>query len=296
MKLKVLTTVFLFSLICFSQEEEVIRVESPLVIVNAFVTDKSGRPILGLKEKDFSLFVEGEYQQISSFSTEETPFAAVILIDTSGSMENKISLARSAAIRFLQEIREKDFVAILSFDSKVNIIQDFSNSRDIEDLIFELKAKGMTVLNDAIYEAAALLSKRLEQRRAIIVISDGADTFSKRSAEKVLQTALEANVIIYTVDMSSPSAGSDRILHQAVLRNFAEKSGGRFITTTGGFALQDAFRQIVEELGKQYTLTFFPPESKMDGRWYSIQVKVKNEDLKVRHRKTFIIKKQLQTR
>ncbi|MCS6873288.1 MAG: VWA domain-containing protein [Pyrinomonadaceae bacterium] len=291
MKTKLSSLIILFFAIAsFSQDDEVILIESPIVVVNAFVTDKAGNPVSGLKETDFTIFVEGEPQKIASFSTEETPFAAVILIDTSGSMENKTSLARSAAIKFLQEIRDEDTVAIFNFDSKMHLIQDFSNSRDVEDSIFDLEAKGMTILNDAIYEACVLLSKRSELRRAVIVISDGADTFSKRSAEKALQAALEANVMIYTVDMSSPEAGKDRIIHQAVLKNFAEKSGGRFIAISPKITLQEAFKQIVEELGKQYTLTFSPPPSQMDGKWYSIQVKIQREGLQVRHRKGFSTK------
>jgi Ca-activated chloride channel homolog len=275
---------------CFShaQEEDVIKIDSSIVVVNAVVTDKNGNPILGLKRNDFRLFVDGVEESVASFSAEETPFAAVILIDTSGSMEGRISLARSAAISFLDGLRSEDVVAIYNFDSKFSMIQDFSNGRDIADAIFDLSAKGMTILNDAIYEASKLLAGRQEKRRAIIVLSDGADTRSKTSTDKALKTALEANALIYTVDMSPINAtGREKLQNQGVLRFLAEKSGGFFIETPGGQALRDAFKKIVTELGNQYTLTFQLSESRMDGKWHTIEVKVNREGARVRARKGF---------
>lgn len=290
--ISLLTCVILLTSETFAQQEDdVIRIESSIVVVNAVVTDKNDKPVTGLKKKDFEIYVDGKLldaELVTSFSTEETPFAVVILIDTSGSMEEKMTLARSAAIKFLEGIRESDSVAILNFDTKINLVQDFSNSQYVDDMVFNLKAQGMTVLNDAIYEAAKMLSKREEVRRAIVVLSDGADTFSRHSADKALQAALAANAVIYTVDMSSANANSrERMMGQAALRSFAERSGGRFIKTPGGVALQGAFKDIVSELGNQYTLTFFVPEELQDGKWYSIEVKVKREGVKVRAREGF---------
>ncbi|GIU81774.1 MAG: VWA domain-containing protein [Acidobacteria bacterium] len=291
-QLKKFLVSFVFLLSCVyshaQEEDEIIKVDSSIVIVNAIVTDKNGNPILGLKRDAFRLFVDGVEEPIVSFSAEETPFAAVILIDTSGSMERQISLARSAAINFLNGLRSEDTVAIYNFDSKVSMVQDFSNSRYIDDAIFDLSAKGMTVLNDAIYEAAQLLAQRPEKRRAIIVLSDGADTRSKTTADKALKASLAANAMIYTVDMSPMNASErEKLQNRNVLRNFAEKSGGFFIETPGGQALRDAFKNVVTELGSQYTLTFQLPESKMDGKWHTIEVRVNREGVKVRARKGF---------
>lgn len=269
-------------------DDDVIKIDSSLVVANAIVTDAKGKPVSGLNKTNFRLLVDGAPQEIVSFSTEETPFAAVILMDTSGSMEQRVSLARSAAMQFLDGLRIDDTTAIFNFDSKVSLIQEFSNSRDIVDKVFDLKANGMTVLNDAIYKAAQQLSNRPEKRRAIIVLSDGADTRSGRSADKALKAALETNAVIYTVDMSAiDTGGRDRMQNQGVLKNFAEKSGGRFIPTPGGIALREAFKNIVAELGKQYTISFQPPESKSDGKWHTIELQTTKPDLTVRTRKGY---------
>src|SRR5688572_12077375 len=223
----------------YGQEQEEVRVDSSIVVLNAAIKDASGRHVPGLKRSQFSVWEDGVEQPIEFFSAEETPFAAVILLDTSGSMEERVSLARSAAIRFLDGLRASDNVSIYRFDSKVVLVQEFSNSRDIHQSIFDVKAQGMTRMNDAIFDAAVELSKRPEKRRAIIVLSDGQDTMSKRSGDKALKAALEADAAIYTIDMS-PMGDTKRVQNQGPLKNFAEKTGGTFVSTPGGAAMRDA--------------------------------------------------------
>lgn len=269
-------------------DDDTISVDSSIVIMNATVTDAAGKAVRGLTQKNFRIFEDGTEQEIKSFEAEETPFAAVILIDTSGSMEERVSLARSAAIQFLGGLSSDDFAAIYKFDSKVEQVQDFSNSHDLADRVFDLKADGMTVLNDAVYKAAEILSKRPEKRRAIIVLSDGADTMSRRSADKALRAALTANAMIFSVDMSAiDKSGPERAQNQGVLKNFAEKSGGRFVSSPGGLAMRDAFLRIVQELGMQYTISYEPTNTKKDGKWRAIDLHVLKSNLTIRTRKGY---------
>ena len=283
----------IFSLtICLSvvaqDEDEVVSIDSSVVVLNATVVDANGRHVPGLKEDQFTVLENGVEQEINFFMAEETPFAAVILLDTSGSMEQRVSLARSAAIRFLDGIRENDNVQIYRFDSKVSLVQKFSNSRDVVERIFDLKADGMTALNDAVYKAAQDLSTRPEKRRAIIVLSDGMDTFSAKSADKALKAALAANALIYTVDMSPvESNGRQRAQNQGVLRNFAEKTGGTFISTPGGVAMRNAFAKIVDELGVQYTMAYQPKNLAKDGKWRALEIRVSKPNLSIRTRKGY---------
>lgn len=273
---------------CAAQDDEVISIDSSIVVINTSITDPRGRAVTGLNAKLFSIFEDGVEQKIDIFEAEETPFAAVILIDSSGSMESRVSLARAAAIQFLAGLRSDDFVAIYSFDSKINLVQDFSNSRDIREQVFDLKSEGMTVLNDAVYKAAEVLSKRAEKRRAIIVLSDGADTMSQKRADKALSAALAAGCTIYTVDMSAINDNSaGRRQNQGVLKNFAERSGGRFVETPGGLAMRDAFKSIVAELGVQYTLAYSPTNTQRDGKWRAIEVRVARPNLTIRTRKGY---------
>ena len=268
------------------EEDEVVRVNTDLVVLNVTVADPSGKYAHGLKSSDFKLFEDGREQTITSFSAEETPFAAVVLLDTSGSMESRVRMARSAAIRFLDGLREQDVAAIYHFNSKVELVQEFSSSRDLAPIAFNLEAKGMTALNDAIVKAARELYGRSERRRAIIVLSDGADTYSNASMDKALSIALATDATIYTVDMSQQGS-KDRGLGASALRNFATKTGGRYVSTPGGQALREAFASIVEELSNQYTLTYRPTNRARDGRWREVGVKLERAELAARTRKGY---------
>jgi len=278
-------------LIRSQQDDDVVRVNTDLVVLNITVTDKAGQYVPGLRLSDFTIFEDGKEvstQLVSSFSVHESPFASVVLLDTSGSMESRLSLARSAAIRFLDRLREEDVAAVYKFDSKVEQVQEFSTSRDLAPMAYGVRAKGMTTLNDAIVDAAKALSARPEKRKAIIVLSDGVDTYSKVSSEKAVESALAIGASIYAVDMSAPDGpGVRRQQSAAILKSFAEKSGGRFVATPGGPALREAFASIAEELGHQYTIAYRPLNRVRDGKWRKLDVKISRSDLVVRTRKAY---------
>jgi Ca-activated chloride channel family protein len=233
-----------------AQDEDVIRVNTELVVLNVTVTDNAGQYVKALKRSDFKVYEDGVEvppNMIASFSLQEAPYAAVVLLDSSGSMEARFSLARSAAIRFLDGLRQEDVAAVYRFDSKVERVQEFSGGRDLAPMAYAIRAKGMTTLNDAIVEAAKTLATRTEQRKAIVILSDGMDTFSKASSDKAVESALAVGASIYAVDMSQIDvAGSGKQPGAKSLKGFAEKTGGRFIATPGGPALRDAFNGIAE--------------------------------------------------
>ncbi len=289
-----LLTIFLSFSSAYAQQsqdddDDVVRVNTDLVVINVTVTDAGGKYARGLRRADFTLLEDGREQKLSSFGAEETPFAAAVLLDFSGSMEKRISFARAAAIRFLDGLRDEDVAAVYKFDSEIEQLQDYSPSRDLAPLAFGMRAKGMTVLNDAIVRAAQDLSRRPETRRAIVVLSDGYDTKSSASMDKALATALTAGVTIYTVDMSAPETSSAQARAQAAgaLRNFASKSGGRYISTPGGQALREAFDSILKELGNQYTLAYQSSNRARDGRFREIEVKLARAELTARTRKGY---------
>ena len=286
----------LFFLVCFlqlakAQDDDVVRVSTNLVVLNVTVTNKSGGYIKGLKLKDFKIYEDGKEvpaSTISSFSFQESPYAAVVLLDSSGSMETRFSLARSAAIRFLDGLRDEDVAAVYRFDTKVERVQQFSGGRDLAPMAYTIRAKGMTTLNDAIVEASNVLTTRHEARKAIVVLSDGMDTSSKASSNKAVESALSVGASIYAVDMSAlETPGVANRQSAASLKGFAEKTGGRFVATPGGPALRDAFTGIAEELGQQYTISYRPENQTRDGKWRTLEVRVARDDASVRTRKGY---------
>jgi Ca-activated chloride channel homolog len=268
------------------QDDDVVRVNTDLVVLNATVLDKDGKFVSGLKRTDFQIFEDGAEQKLMSFTAEETPFAAAILLDTSGSMETRLSLGRSAAIRFLDGLREEDVAAVYNFDSKVELMQDFSPGRDLPARAFGLRTRMMTALNDAVLRGADDLAKRNERRRAIVVLSDGGENYSHASSDKALDHALQAGATIYAVNMSDTGPGRD-IVGSSILKNFAEKSGGRYVSAPGGQELRDEFASIAEELGHQYTLVYRSLNRARDGKWRSVQLKSTRPNLSIRTRKGY---------
>jgi VWFA-related protein len=270
-------------------QDDVIRVSTDLVVVNVTVLDSNGKFVPRLKRTDFHIFEDGKEQKIASFSAEETPFAAAILLDTSGSMESRLTLGRGAAIRFLDGLRDEDVAAIYNFDAKVEQIQDFASGHDLPAKAFGLKTRNQTALNDAVLQAALDLGKREEKRRAIVILSDGGENYSRASSDKALDSALHAGATIYAVNM-----GVEASLRQAgdsiaagILKNFATKSGGRYVDSAGGQTLRDAFAEIAEELGHQYTIAYRPTNPGKDGKWRAIDVKLSRTDVTVRTRKGY---------
>lgn len=286
----ILASLLAGSMVTAQQDDDVIRVNADLVVLNITVTDSAGQFVPGLRRSDFKIYEDGREvspELISSFSSHESPFASVVLLDTSGSMENRLSLARSAAIRFLDNLRLEDVAAVYRFDSKVEQVQEFSGGRDLAPMAFGLRAHGMTTLHDAIVDAAKALALRPEKRKAIVILSDGMDTQSKASSDKAVESALAIGASIYAVDMSAIDGRGGSRQSAMMLKSFAEKSGGRFVDTPGGPALRDAFASIANELGHQYTVAFRPASEARDGKWRKLDVKVSRGDLIVRTRKGY---------
>lgn len=267
-------------------QDDVVRVSTELVVLNATVLDKNGKFVSRMKANEFRIFEDGAEQKLLSFTAEETPFAAAILLDTSGSMETRLTLGRSAAIRFLDGLRQNDVAAIYNFDMKVEQLQDFSPGRDLPARAFGLQTKMMTALNDAVLRASEDLGKREERRRAIVVLSDGGENYSRASSGKALDQALQAGVTIYAVNMGPQGPRRD-LSGSGILRNFAEKSGGRYIDSPGGQALRDSFAEIAQELGHQYTLLYRPSNKARDGKWRAIDLKLSRPEVTVRTRKGY---------
>lgn len=268
------------------QDDDVVKVNTDLVVLNATVVDKNGKFVSGLKRSDFKIFEDGTEQPLAGFTAEETPFAAAILLDTSGSMETRLTLGRSAAIRFLDGLRDEDVAAVYNFDIKVEQMQEFSSGRDLPARAYGLHTKMMTALNDAVLRAADDLGKRAEKRRAIVVLSDGGENSSRASADKALDHVMQSGATIYAVNMADTGPERD-IVGASILKNLADKSGGRYIASPGGQELRESFAAIAEELGHQYTIAYRPLNRSRDGRWRAIQVKLDRPDTTTRTRKGY---------
>jgi Ca-activated chloride channel family protein len=280
-------------------QDDAVRLRADLVVLNITVTNQAGQYAHGLAARDFTVLEDGASQAISLFSAEEAPFAAAILIDMSGSMGHKFGLVRASAASFIENIRDNDQVAVYGFNNKIHLFQDFSNSRDISDYVWDAEARDSTRLYDCMDVAIDALAGREERRRAVLLISDGWDSSStKSSLDSVMKKAMAAGITIYSVDLTDNNELMGSASYVALLRRgrsdmqeFANQSGGQYIHSPQGDKLDEAFGNVIEELRNQYTLGYYPSNEKRDGRWRKLSVKLSGQGLSVRTRRGYFAPK-----
>lgn len=280
-------------------QDDVVRLRADLVVVTVTVTDAAGKYVHGLTEKDFFISEDNAPQKTHQFFAEEEPFAAAILFDMSGSMGHKFSLVRAAAANFVERIRDDDQVAVYGFNTKVKLFQEFTNVRDITEYIWETEARDMTSMYDGISEATEALGKRAERRRAILLISDGCDTSSRKAThDSALKQALATGVNIYSVDLTdtgdlsgTSQAAAELRRGRGEMQNFARETGAQYLNSPQGDKLEEAFNNIIEELRNQYTLTYYSTNEKRDGKWRKLTITTSNPRLTVRARRGYFAPK-----
>lgn len=277
------------------RDDDPVQLHSDLVVVNLIITDSKGQYAHGLAAAEFKVLEDGASQQIDSFLAEEASFAAAILIDTSGSMDYKFGLVRAAAASFVDHIREDDQVAVYGFNDKITMFQDFSDLRDISEYVWDAKAENDTRLYDCADEAIIALEKRTEKRKAILLISDGWDTTSRKASfDSVMKKCLALGITIYSIDLVDDNVrmgGGAAVLGlrrgQLEMKEFATQTGGRYLHTPQGDKLEEAFTGIVDELRNQYTLSYYSTNHKRDGRWRKLSVDISRPGLTTRTRKGY---------
>jgi VWFA-related protein len=181
-----------------------LRVDVRLVNVVATVTDDNGRYVEGLKAADFKLEEDGAAQQISHFSAStDQPVSVGILLDTSNSMERKISTATRAVDRFLRDIHVDDDIFLLTFDGSAKVRQDFTSDREkLWGALQKIKLGGGTALYDAVIQGTDKLRKGKYPKKAVLLISDGLDTSSEHDFEVARLAVRESELLVYALGIA----------------------------------------------------------------------------------------------
>lgn len=255
-----------------------------VVSLNVTVTDGSARYLTDLQAEDFSVFEDGVKQDVTLFSRTNLPIALAVLLDTSASMETKLPVAQEAAVGFAKRLRHQDLAEVVSFDSRVIVLQTFTNSAgELEQAIRKTSPGGSTSLNNAVYIALKDLKKIVAKsaddvrRQAIVVLSDGEDTSSLLPFEEVLDLAKRSETAIYTIGLKvNEGASSARGFKEAefVMRQFAQETGGRAFFPTQISELGGIYGQISDELSSQYTVGYTSRNPRRDGAWRRVVVRV----------------------
>ncbi len=190
-------------------QQQTIKIPTALVTVPVIVTDRYGRFITGLERNDFSIREDGVLQNVEDFSSTEEPFNVALLIDTSRSTQNKLGTIRKAALSFIKQLQPNDRVMIVTFDEQVRFVSDFTNSRaELERAVKTLKSSYLTSLYDAIYRTITEKMLPIKGRKAIVVLTDGVDTASKRASfESVLEAVAATGIISYAIQYETRNDG-----------------------------------------------------------------------------------------
>ena len=273
--------------------DQTYRVNVDLINILCSAFDKNTNSfVTNLMSDDFTVLEDGQKQEIKNFRREtDLPLTIALLIDTSASVGPKLKFEQDAATSFFQSVlREKDRAMLIEFNSGVTLLQDFtSDPNKLAKEIRRLRSAGGTVLYDAIYMICDEKLIRETGRKAIIILSDGDDESSKKSYQQALEMALRAEATIFSISVSKGGffGVEENKRGDAVLKDFARETGGRPFFPFKLEELDDAFRQINQELRSQYSIGYISTNSMRDGSYRKIDIKVSEKGLKLSHRKGY---------
>ena len=261
-----------------------------LVSLNVTVTEGTTRYVTDLTADDFSVFEDGVKQDVTFFNRTNLPIALALLLDTSASMDTKLPTAQEAAIGFSRRLRPQDLAEVIDFDSRVIVVQNFTNSAsELEVAIKKTSAGGSTSLYNAVYIALKDLKKAVAKnteeirRQAIVVLSDGEDTSSLLPFEEVLDLAKRSETAIYAIGLRAPDGPGTTTKGfkeaEFVLRQFAQETGARSFFPSQLSELAGVYGQISDELSSQYTVGYTSRNPKRDGSWRRVVVRVNRPNL-----------------
>jgi len=260
------------------------RVGVDIVSLNVTVTDTSQKYVTDLEQDDFQVYEDGVKQDVTLFNRTNLPIALALLVDTSASMETRLPIAQEAAAGFARRLRPQDLAEMIDFDSRVVILQSFTNNASqLEAAIRKTSAGGSTSMYNAIYIALKDLKKAVAtntdeiRRQAIVVLSDGEDTSSLLPFEEVLDLAKRSETAIYAIGLRSPessSSGSKGFKEaEFVLRQLSQETGGRSFFPSQVTDLNGIYGQIADDLSSQYTVGYTSKNPKRDGAWRRVVVR-----------------------
>lgn len=290
-----------------SPQDQSIKVGVSLVSLYATVRDNHKAIVPSLEQNDFKIFEDNVEQKVAFFAKERTlPLTMGLLIDTSGSETEMIGAEQQAAIQFLQRVMQKrDESMVITFDLDVDLLADWTN--DVSELNrairrarinapssrgmisggpFPTSGSGGTNFYDAVYLATHDKMASEAGRKALIILTDADDNGSKISLKEAVEAAQRADTVIHMLVVYDPKFGANF----GAAKQLAEETGGRAIDVHNTKQLLKAFDEISEELRTEYSLGYYPTNTKLDGTFRKVRVELTNKDYKALTRKGYYSK------
>jgi len=242
------------------------RIDVRLLQVAVIVTDVRGRPLTDLRQNAFRVFEDEIERPITAFSITETPISATVVFDTSRSMRGRVGEARAAVEQFLKMSMPGDEFSLVGFSNAPELLTPMTQEWDgISKELSSIEPRGWTALYDAIFLATNHVRIGRNERKVLVVFSDGADNNSRYSESELISLLRETDVQVYTVSMFERSRSLERI---------AAETGGRALWLRKLDDLPGAMETITRQIRSTYLIGCIPGEAKNDGKYHRLRIEV----------------------
>jgi len=255
-------------------ERPTFRVGVETVFVKISVTDPLNRYVTGLEKQHFRVYEDKVEQAVTHFTQESAPISVGILFDISGSMKDNIHTARNSVVRFLESGNPDDEFFLVTFNQKTTLVQSFTHqSSNIQNQVSFSQPGGRTALYDAVYLGLEQIKNGKNEKKALILITDGEDNSSRYTASEVREFAKESDVQIYAIGEEG-KLGYGR----SEIQNIVGLTGGRAFFPNNFNELDYYIDLIHAELRNQYIVGYAPSNKNRGGKWRRIKVKLETPE------------------
>jgi len=256
------------------EETAVFRTDSRLVVLHATVLDQEGRLVTDLPRTAFRIYENGVEQQLKIFRREDAPVSVGFVIDDSGSMIDKRQRVAAAALALVNASHPGDEVFVIHFNEKTYLDTTFTRDRGrLEQALAVFDSRGTTAMRDAIRLAVEHLERRAsEDKKVLILVSDGEDNTSVISRADVIQAAQQSGVLIYAMGILHQVPGPETERARQELDALTQATGGQAFYLNDVSEAPQAAQVIARDIRNQYTLAYTPWRPDLDGTFRKIQV------------------------
>jgi Ca-activated chloride channel family protein len=259
------------------KQDSRIRVDVNLVVLHTTVLDDRGRFADGLKQDNFRVLEDKVEQKLSIFKREDVPVSMGLVIDNSGSMRDKRPRVNAAAITLVEASNPQDEAFVVNFndDFYLDLDKDFTNSiPELKEALERIDSRGSTALYDAIIGSLDHVKKGSKDKKVLLVVTDGEDNTSHNSLEKTLREIQKTDTVVYTIGLLSEESKKNAKRAKRALEQIAQASGGLAFFPENVADVHDICQQVAHDIRNQYTLAYYPSNTKRDGTFRTVQVEV----------------------